>query len=69
MVAMIAHSANEPDQAETAEANAQLIAAAPELLEALTYILSEYDAPNTLNDTTFRTARKAIAKAIGESGD
>jgi hypothetical protein len=48
------------------EANARLIAAAPELLEALTHILSEYDAPNTLNDTTFRTARAAIAKATGE---
>ena len=35
MTAMIAHSRNEPDQAIEAEANARLIAAAPELIEAL----------------------------------
>jgi hypothetical protein len=48
-------------------ANARLIAAAPELLEALTHILSEYDAPNSLNDAAFRKARAAIAKATGVS--
>lgn len=35
MVCMLAHSANESRQKETAEANANLIAAAPELLSAL----------------------------------
>lgn len=35
MTAMIAHSICEPDQVEEAKANAALIAAAPELLEAL----------------------------------
>lgn len=35
MVCMVAHSAKDPEQKETALANASLIAAAPELLEAL----------------------------------
>ena len=35
MTAMVAHSINEPDQAEQAEADARLIAAAPELLQML----------------------------------
>ena len=35
MIAQLAHSINYNDQAETAIANARLIAAAPELLEAL----------------------------------
>lgn len=35
MTAMVAHSINEPDQAEQAEADAKLIAAAPELLQML----------------------------------
>lgn len=35
MTAMVAHSINEPDQAEQAEADAKLIASAPELLRCL----------------------------------
>ena len=35
MTAMVAHSINEPDQAEQAEADAKLIAAAPDLLAEL----------------------------------
>lgn len=39
MTAMIAHSYNEPSQAAQARANAKLIGAAPELLEALQELL------------------------------
>lgn len=56
-----------------AEANARLIAAAPELLEALETLLSELDDMRSdglfQNHPTFTTAlqRRAIAKAKGES--
>lgn len=46
------------------EANARLIAAAPELLEALEGVI-EYTA--LLDDVTQAAIRSAIAKALGES--
>lgn len=49
---------------EEGEANAQLITAAPDLLEALQMLL---EFPNTGPATT--TARAAIAKATGGSND
>ncbi|WWA79547.1 hypothetical protein Kintu_gp55 [Xanthomonas phage Kintu] len=49
------------------EANARLIAAAPELLEALTEIVAAADGDGWKQlDATFSTARAAIAKATGE---
>lgn len=75
MVAQLAHSINYPEQRDTAIANARLIAAAPELLEALGDLMGvaeaamlranfdggEYDIEGELAD-----ARAAIAKATGE---
>lgn len=43
MVCMVAHSAKDPSQKEEALANAALIAAAPDLLEALEGLLSSYE--------------------------
>ncbi|ANF84765.1 hypothetical protein A7J50_1331 [Pseudomonas antarctica] len=40
MTAMVAHSINEPDQAEQANADAKLIAAAPDLLAAAIKVLN-----------------------------
>jgi len=47
------------------EANAHLIAAAPDMYEALKEILSGYDVPNS----ACVSAHKALAKADGESDD
>jgi hypothetical protein len=50
-------------------ANARLIAAAPELLEALKGILEigKRDTTNPKYDGYYRTAREAIAKAEGDN--
>lgn len=61
MVAMLAHSVNEYDQAEQAKANAHLIAAAPELLEALIECKRW-----VLCKELKGKAEAAIAKALGE---
>jgi hypothetical protein len=80
MIAMLAHSANEPDQSETAEANASLIAAAPELLEAMRALevgANTVDACYSRNPGNFAAAlqdlreyasqaRAAITKATGD---
>lgn len=69
MVCMVAHSAKEPDQKETALANAALIAAAPDLLEALERLLGKAYKQN-FNDAypeICDQAELAIAKAKGES--
>lgn len=50
------------------EANARLIAAAPELLEALELLLREEER-GTVCEIDRQTARTAIAKATGESHD
>ncbi len=50
------------------EANARLIAAAPELLEALTEIVAAADGDGWKQlDATFAAARAAITKATGAS--
>jgi hypothetical protein len=50
---------------ETSEANASLIAAAPDLLDALLMVL---DDPNALDGRprTYEYVRAAVAKATGE---
>lgn len=53
---------------EEAEANARLIAAAPDLLEACQAILAEHDNPNghaILFDSVADILRAAVAKATG----
>lgn len=59
MVAMIAHSANEPGQEFEAEANARLVAAAPCLLHALQNL--ENDA-GLIPDHAWNLCQQAIAK-------
>lgn len=51
------------------KANAHLIAAAPELLEALAQFVAWVDAPceSAFSDSQLEKARAAIAKARGES--
>lgn len=67
MVAMLAHSINYSDQKETAISNARLIAAAPELLEALKGICDEQDErQGYASYEAYDKARAAIAKALGE---
>jgi hypothetical protein len=52
---------------ETSEANARLIAAAPDLLEALKSVIAWLDAPDesAFSDSQLALARAAIAKATG----
>lgn len=73
MVCMVAHSAKDPDQKETALANANLIAAAPDLLAALV-ALTEDSFPRftggcvgtfDIRAGAYETALAAIAKAKG----
>lgn len=47
------------------EANAHLIAAAPELYEALSYIIRELDQANIIKAEFMATPQKALAKAEG----
>lgn len=71
MVAMLAHSVNYQDQKEEALANAKLISAAPNLLEALEEIANDYADRFDLNSEStnhgikyaIQQARAAIAKA------
>lgn len=51
-----------------AHANARLIAAAPELLEALEYVLNTCPAINSQAEEAHQQARAAIAKATGGEG-
>mgnify|MGYP001544477645 CR=1 FL=1 len=76
MVAMLAHSIHQQDQRDTAIANGRLVAAAPELLEALQAILpfipitSAKEGGASAYSENVRAADKvryAIAKATGET--
>jgi hypothetical protein len=81
MTAMVAHSINEPDQAEAAKADASLIAAAPELLEALLALECDVNTMAYCYDKrpenfwrsmevakrNAQRAREVIAKAGGQS--
>lgn len=76
MVCVVAHSAKEPEQKKTALANASLIAAAPELLEALEKATDNWEGlANEFMHTTplhqrqlasIAKVRAVIAKARGE---
>lgn len=72
MVCMVAHSAKDTEQKETALANASLIAAAPELLEALETIAGLYDHEASSGENSMKLydarsiALEVIAKARGE---
>lgn len=69
----LAHVVARQSWLKEAEANAKLIAAAPELLEALQYLINDYDG---FRERTGRTddpqnkmilnAKSAIKKALGE---
>ena len=64
---------NHPDQPDKAvkarwfNGNAALIAAAPELLDALHGLIQSMEAPDALNDYCLKVARRAIAKARRQS--
>lgn len=60
-VAAVRYSDNPKATLEIAKANAKLIAAAPELLEALEYIVNNQDM-----DSSVKKAIAAIKKAKGE---
>ena len=62
MIAMLTHSINHDDQRETAIANAKLIAAAPELMDALTALVMNIDAGGATLGAMV-DARAIIAKA------
>lgn len=69
MLAMLAHSVNYPDQRDEANANARLIAAAPDLLEALQAVVSQLEGHDLHNGDVFaiNNAYAAIAKATGQT--
>lgn len=72
MVAMVSHSINHPEQKETALANARLITASPDLLEALMKLEEGFanEAENGLWDADYildQIIRPAIAKAEGRA--
>ena len=54
---------------EDMEANARLIAAAPELLEACRKIVREENSLSTVRQVVMESARAAIAAAVGEADD
>jgi hypothetical protein len=75
-IATITRSALSPNLDDRAKANAKLIAAAPEMLEALEAFIAWCDAERDCKDTTFMDrvalagfsedlARKVVAKAKG----
>jgi len=56
------------DVRPTAEANARLISAAPDLYEALENVMREFG-PGTMSDAAFNGACAALAKARGETSN
>lgn len=67
MIAMLAHSVLYSEQKNEAIANARLIAAAPDLLEAMQWAVKELERLDEANAQMVAvTLRAAIAKATGE---
>ena len=64
-IAAIDGDYNDPDTWPIMEANARLIAAAPELLDTLTALLEVHDAMGAGQSHAATKARVAIAKATG----
>lgn len=67
MVAMVSHSVKDPTQRETALANARLIAAGPDLMEASRMLIDSIEGGSTTPEDAITAARAAIAKATGEA--
>ena len=53
---------------DPSEANAMLIAAAPELLEACKLVLAQHDTTDCMGPTVAADVRAAVQKATGTSG-
>ncbi len=75
MVAMMAHTVNQPEQADEAIANARVVSTAPELLDALKGMVAMYCDLVESGDAGYwdpedtpevKAARAAIAKAEGK---
>lgn len=74
MTAMVAHSINHPEQKEQAISDAALIAAAPELLEALLAFIDYDKSWDSENDVTLmikyaealKKAKASVAKALNK---
>ena len=70
MVAVISHSLNEPDQKDAALANARLIAAAPDLLHALSIALpfvEDAEDDQCLKNGTVAKAIRIIKDALAKA--
>ena len=67
LVAVMESSKTRPVTYEKAESNARLIAAAPDLLEALQLFVAHSDPHCAITRHVDNVARAAIAKATGES--
>ena len=67
MVAMLAHSINYDDQKEESISNARLIAASPDLLEALKHLEHNAHKSGANMGLALDVARAAIAKATGDT--
>lgn len=66
--AVVRSGCSESDELGDLEANARLIAAAPELLDALTAFMSNAGLSDIdRDDSRFDRARAAIAKAVGNA--
>ena len=70
VVARLPTAPQDPDNEAEMDANAALIASAPEMLEALRMLADDHEhgATGTIRQEHLRTARAAIARAEGRQG-